>query len=254
MFLDGSPDGHGEADEGPDGACSTLQARRASPHPQRPLRPSRRICRRWSSSRPSPPAGTPTRRVRAGAVADLRVHLGARRLRAPAAQPRRLRRREPRRLADLRAPQRRRRARGRSTTCARTAPARSCGTARAARRTSCAATTAGPSTQRRRAAQRPRLRRRRPAGHGPHPIQVESWRGMVFVCLDPDIAPLHEWLGGSPTRSPSRRSRTYRFHSRSVRHVTCNWKTYGDNFMEGYHLPHGAPGDEPRRRRPATTR
>lgn len=30
------------------------------------------------------------------------------------------------------------------------------------------------------------------------PVQVDSWRGMVFVCLDPETAPLHEWLGEFP--------------------------------------------------------
>jgi choline monooxygenase len=68
-------------------------------------------------------------------------------------------------------------------------------------------------------------------------IQVESWRGMVFVCLDPDVAPLHEWLGAFPGEVADVPLESYRFHSRSVRNVACNWKTYGDNFMEGYHLP-----------------
>ncbi|HEY0521584.1 MAG TPA: SRPBCC family protein, partial [Ilumatobacteraceae bacterium] len=69
------------------------------------------------------------------------------------------------------------------------------------------------------------------------PIQVESWRGMVFVCLNPDIAPLHEWLGDFPNEVEDYPLEEYRFHSRSSRVVACNWKTYGDNFMEGYHLP-----------------
>ena len=69
------------------------------------------------------------------------------------------------------------------------------------------------------------------------PIQVQSWRGMVFVCLNPDIAPLHEWLGAFPDEVTDYPLEEYRFHSRSSRTVACNWKTYGDNFMEGYHLP-----------------
>ncbi len=69
------------------------------------------------------------------------------------------------------------------------------------------------------------------------PIQVDSWRGMVFVCLDPNIAPLHEWLGEFKDIVNDVPLESYRFHSRSVRQVDCNWKTYGDNFMEGYHLP-----------------
>ena len=73
-------------------------------------------------------------------------------------------------------------------------------------------------------------------------IQVGSWRGMVFVCLNPAIAPLHEWLGEFPKEVEGVPLESYRFHSKSVRHVACNWKTYGDNFLEGYHLPTTHPG------------
>jgi choline monooxygenase len=68
-------------------------------------------------------------------------------------------------------------------------------------------------------------------------IKVESWRGMVFVGLDPELPPLHEWLGTFPDTVAEVPLESYRFHSRTVRSVACNWKTYGDNFMEGYHLP-----------------
>ena len=60
---------------------------------------------------------------------------------------------------------------------------------------------------------------------------------MVFVCLNPDIAPLDEWLGKFPDEVAEFPLEEYRFHTRSSRLVACNWKTYGDNFMEGYHLP-----------------
>ena len=69
------------------------------------------------------------------------------------------------------------------------------------------------------------------------PIQVDSFRGMVFVCLSPDTAPLHEWLGGFPKEFEAYPTDGYTYHSRSVRNLACNWKTYGDNFVEGYHLP-----------------
>jgi len=69
------------------------------------------------------------------------------------------------------------------------------------------------------------------------PIQVGSFRGMVFVCLNPDVAPLHEWLGDFPKEVEQYPLESYTFHSRSSRLLDCNWKTYGDNFVEGYHLP-----------------
>jgi choline monooxygenase len=69
------------------------------------------------------------------------------------------------------------------------------------------------------------------------PIRVASWRGMVFVCLDRDTADLHEWLGDFPAECEDYPIETYRFHSKSVRSLAANWKTYADNFNEGYHLP-----------------
>lgn len=68
-------------------------------------------------------------------------------------------------------------------------------------------------------------------------VQAGGWRGMVFVCLNPDVAPLHEWLGAFPAEVAHIDFESFRYHSKSVRRVACNWKTYGDNFLEGYHLP-----------------
>lgn len=69
------------------------------------------------------------------------------------------------------------------------------------------------------------------------PVQVASWRGMVWVCLNPTVEPLHTWLAAFPAELEHVPLEDYSFHSRSVRRVACNWKTYGDNFLEGYHLP-----------------
>ena len=71
-----------------------------------------------------------------------------------------------------------------------------------------------------------------PEGMNLTKIQVDSWRGMVFVCLDPKVPPLHEWLGKFPDEVAHVELESFRFHSRSIRNVACNWKTYGDNFME----------------------
>ena len=69
------------------------------------------------------------------------------------------------------------------------------------------------------------------------PVQVGAWRGMVFVCLDPEAPSLTEWLAEFPPEIAHLPIETYEFHSRSVRHVASNWKTYADNFLEGYHVP-----------------
>lgn len=69
------------------------------------------------------------------------------------------------------------------------------------------------------------------------PIRVGSWRGFVFVCMDPSTADLVEWLGGFPAECDDYPIESYEFHTRSVRPMACNWKTYADNFLEGYHVP-----------------
>jgi choline monooxygenase len=68
-------------------------------------------------------------------------------------------------------------------------------------------------------------------------VQVASWRGFIFVCIDPDVAPLDEWLGRFPSSLDRIPLESYTFRRRTVRRVACNWKTYADNFLEGYHVP-----------------
>lgn len=68
-------------------------------------------------------------------------------------------------------------------------------------------------------------------------VQVASWRGLVFVCLDPQAPPLEQWLGGFPAALADVPLENYRLRRRTVRRVACNWKTYADNFLEGYHVP-----------------
>jgi choline monooxygenase len=74
------------------------------------------------------------------------------------------------------------------------------------------------------------------------PVRVAEWRGFVFVCLSNDTAPLVEWLAEFPSAVEHIPVENYRLHTRSVRRVRCNWKTYADNFLEGYHVPTVHPG------------
>jgi choline monooxygenase len=74
-------------------------------------------------------------------------------------------------------------------------------------------------------------------GPGLTPIRVQSWRGMVFVCLSPDTPDLLEWLGGFPQHCEQYPLEAATYYCNSVRHVAMNWKAYVDNYNEGYHLP-----------------
>lgn len=69
---------------------------------------------------------------------------------------------------------------------------------------------------------------------------IEEWRGLVFVSLDPE-APLWDMLARIGERLAGRELAGFDFDRRVSYEVCCNWKTYVDNFLEGYHLPHVHP-------------
>jgi choline monooxygenase len=75
-------------------------------------------------------------------------------------------------------------------------------------------------------------------GHGKHEVVlVDSFRGMIFVALDTNNCSLIDWLDQFPTALVDLPLEKLVFHSRTIRRVKCNWKTYADNFLEGYHVP-----------------
>ena len=68
-------------------------------------------------------------------------------------------------------------------------------------------------------------------------IRVTEWRGQVFVNLDLGAASLEEDL-----RDFFAEMDAFPLEGmtlvRSLRHdLACNWKTYADNYLEGYHIP-----------------
>ncbi len=73
-------------------------------------------------------------------------------------------------------------------------------------------------------------------------VRVDEWRGIVFVNLAAEGPSLIDWLGGWTERMAEWPIEGALFHTRSVRRMECNWKTYGDNFLEGYHVPLIHPG------------
>ena len=69
------------------------------------------------------------------------------------------------------------------------------------------------------------------------PVSVAVWRGLVFVNLDPHAAPLLDALGPFAVECAPFAMETLRFSHQVVHEVGANWKTYADNYMEGYHIP-----------------
>ncbi|MCI0673617.1 MAG: Rieske 2Fe-2S domain-containing protein, partial [Myxococcaceae bacterium] len=77
--------------------------------------------------------------------------------------------------------------------------------------------------------------------HLPH-LQVQEWQGLVFVALSDAVPAFDEVYGGIVERIRPIDLGAMRFHRRVSYDVSCNWKVYVDNFLEGYHLPYVHPG------------
>ena len=71
------------------------------------------------------------------------------------------------------------------------------------------------------------------------PLRCEAWNGLVFVNFDQQAVNLADWLGdiveimqGFPGIDTE-----FVFTREEIVDFEANWKTYGDNSCEGYHLP-----------------
>ena len=76
-----------------------------------------------------------------------------------------------------------------------------------------------------------------PSQFGLRPVRCEEWSGMIFVNLDEHAPALRQSLGELPAQAEKFRLGNMRFHARRDYVMECNWKTYVDNYLEGYHLP-----------------
>jgi choline monooxygenase len=71
--------------------------------------------------------------------------------------------------------------------------------------------------------------------------RVAVWRNLVFASLGDSAPPLEELLQGIDTRLGAQAIEELVFHARESYDIECNWKTYIDNYLEGYHVPHIHP-------------
>ena len=74
------------------------------------------------------------------------------------------------------------------------------------------------------------------------PVRCEEWLNLVFVNLDRNAAPLITSLGSLPQQAERFPFQTMKLFERRTYDMKCNWKTYVDNYLEGYHLPTVHPG------------
>jgi choline monooxygenase len=74
------------------------------------------------------------------------------------------------------------------------------------------------------------------------PIRTEEWFNLVFVNLNPEAQPLREGLGELQRQAAKVDFSGMKLFERRTYEMKCNWKTYVDNYLEGYHLPSVHPG------------
>jgi choline monooxygenase len=77
---------------------------------------------------------------------------------------------------------------------------------------------------------------------GLKPVRLDTWRGFVFVNLDGKAVPLLEFLGDVPALVAPYPIESFLKRDIADFAVKSNWKTYTDNFVEGYHIPGIHPG------------
>ncbi|MGA8405767.1 MAG: aromatic ring-hydroxylating dioxygenase subunit alpha [Candidatus Acidiferrales bacterium] len=77
------------------------------------------------------------------------------------------------------------------------------------------------------------------AQNGLVPIRVETWENFVFVNLDAHAGSLQEFLGALVGLAKPLGFGGLQFVERRSYTLSCNWKVYVDNFLDGgYHVPH----------------
>jgi choline monooxygenase len=69
------------------------------------------------------------------------------------------------------------------------------------------------------------------------PIQVQTWRGLVFVRMDEAGAPLADAVAPLEARLAGADWSGLGVALTRAHPLACNWKTYVENYLEGYHVP-----------------
>ena len=76
-----------------------------------------------------------------------------------------------------------------------------------------------------------------PADFGLLPVSVAEWRGLIFVRIAPEGPSLTDSLGTLVGRCADQPIDQLTYSHRVTHEVNANWKTYTDNYGEGYHVP-----------------
>jgi choline monooxygenase len=69
------------------------------------------------------------------------------------------------------------------------------------------------------------------------PLATASWQGLIFVHLDSRPPSLTQRVSGLAEHIACANVASMRFARKVSYDVSCNWKAYIDNYLEGYHIP-----------------
>jgi phenylpropionate dioxygenase-like ring-hydroxylating dioxygenase large terminal subunit len=79
--------------------------------------------------------------------------------------------------------------------------------------------------------------------HGLFPVALETWRGFLFVTLEPGAPSVAEMMAPYDAEvAPYRFEALQAIGRVTLRPRTLNWKTIADNYSDGLHIPVGHPG------------
>jgi choline monooxygenase len=81
-----------------------------------------------------------------------------------------------------------------------------------------------------------------PRDFGLHPVRLEVWRGFVFVNINGQAGPLEDLVAPLGRLMDERGVTVGPATLRRGHDLGCNWKTYVENYLEGYHIDMVHPG------------
>jgi|GEM_PF-3503059 len=76
-----------------------------------------------------------------------------------------------------------------------------------------------------------------PREYALHQIKCEIWRGFIFVNMNRDAEGLEGTVAPFSARTVNLPLEEFQFERRTTHDISCNWKTYVENYLEGYHIP-----------------
>lgn len=68
-------------------------------------------------------------------------------------------------------------------------------------------------------------------------LPCRLWNGLIFVSLSPDPPPFENWLKDIDQIIEPISLANMFYAKRVCYQLSCNWKVYVENYLEGYHLP-----------------